>query len=199
MGPELKTLSEDVPEHDPPKPKMEKTNIYIYIYIYIHVYVYIYPYIYIYIYIIATLQKFYGAARHKFQKQNAHKNTSVFIEDTILELFAFQCSFDCIFPRKKQKIRQRRRQENHRCGSWGGGGADHIYIYICICICIYIYIYTCIYIYICTVPKAYLAFQRHVEARSFGKNGLSLRFIGLPSYGFEGAGFGTRNPINPNP
>ena len=74
----------------------------------------------------ATLLKFYRAAKHKFQKQNAHKNTSVFIEDNIIELFVFQCSFYCILPVKKQKIRQRRRQENHRCGSWGG--ADHVFI-----------------------------------------------------------------------
>ena len=104
----------------------------------------------------ATLLKFHRAAKHKFQKQNAHKNTSVFIEDNIIELFVFQCSFYCIFAVKKQKIRQRRRQENHRCGSWGGG-ADHMYIciyahmYICsyvyMYICIYVYMYICIYVY----------------------------------------------------
>ena len=64
----------------------------------------------------------------RFRSKNAHKNTGVFIGDNIKEPFVFQYSFYCIFPRKKQQIRQRRRQENHRCGSWEGG--DHIYIYM---------------------------------------------------------------------
>ena len=63
----------------------------------------------------AALLKFYGAARHKFQKQHAHKNTSVFIGDNIIERFS----------EEKQNIRHRRRQEN-QVWIMGGGGGDQI-------------------------------------------------------------------------
>ena len=45
----------------------------------------------------AALLKFYGAARHKFQKQNAHKNTSVFLEDNIIELLYSSAVFTAFF------------------------------------------------------------------------------------------------------
>ena len=80
----------------------------------------------------ATLLKFYRAAKHKFQKQNAHKNTSVFIEDNIIELFVFQCSFCCIFPRKTEKSDKDEERKTMGVDHGGGGGCDHIYIYICI-------------------------------------------------------------------
>ena len=88
----------------------------------------------------ATLLKFYGAARHKFQKQNAHKNTSVFIEDNIIELFVFQCIFTAFSRGKSRK--SDKDADRKTIGVDHGGGADHLFLYIHICI----YRYMCIYI-----------------------------------------------------
>ena len=77
----------------------------------------------------AALLKVYGAARHKFQKQNAHKNTSVFLEDNIIELLYSSAVFTAFFRGKSRK--SDKDEDKKTIGVDHGGGADHIYIYIC--------------------------------------------------------------------
>ena len=44
-----------------------------------------------------------GPQDTSFRSKMHIKNTSVFIEDNMLELFVFQCSFYCIFRGKSRK------------------------------------------------------------------------------------------------